>query len=111
MEYVRESRFKRYMGTDENAIIQLKDDLTRKPGDRVTFANVRKLRGKGVTGNQVLEGNEEELDSRSMAVTVGPVRNAVVVTDWDDQNRRSTCATPADRAEAVGHGEDAKSDY
>ena len=85
MEYVRESRFKRYMGTDENAIIQLKDDLTRKPGDRVTFANVRKLRGQGVTGNQVLEGNEEELDSRSMAVTVGPVRNAVVVTDWDDQ--------------------------
>ncbi|VWB70430.1 N4-gp56 family major capsid protein [Burkholderia lata] len=85
MEYVRQSRFLRYMGTDENSIIQLKDDLTRKPGDRVTFANVRKLRGQGVTGNQVLEGNEEELDSRSMAVTVNPVRNAVVVTDWDDQ--------------------------
>lgn len=85
MEYVRDSRFKRYMGTDENAIIQLKDDLTRKPGDRVTFANVRKLKGQGVTGNQVLEGNEEELDSRSMAVTVGPLRNAVIVTDWDEQ--------------------------
>lgn len=85
MEYVRDSRFKRYMGTDENAIIQLKDDLTRKPGDKVTFANVRKLKGQGVTGNQVLEGNEEELDSRSMAVTVNPLRNAVIVTDWDEQ--------------------------
>ncbi|MBR7899917.1 DUF4043 family protein [Burkholderia multivorans] len=85
MEYVRDSRFKRYMGTDENAIIQLKDDLTRKPGDRVTFANVRKLKGAGVTGNQVLEGNEEELDSRSMAVKVNPLRNAVMVTDWDEQ--------------------------
>lgn len=85
MEYVRDSRFKRYMGTDENAIIQLKDDLTRKPGDRVTFANVRKLKGDGVTGNQVLEGNEDELDSRSMAVQVDVLRNAVVLTDWDEQ--------------------------
>ncbi|MBU9469101.1 DUF4043 family protein [Burkholderia multivorans] len=85
MEYVRDSRFKRYMGTDENSIIQLKDDLTRKPGDRVTFANVRKLKGQGVTGNQVLEGNEEELDSRSMSVKVSPLRNAVIVTDWDEQ--------------------------
>ncbi|ALS63619.1 DUF4043 family protein [Pandoraea apista] len=85
MEYVRDNRFKRYMGTDENSIIQLKDDLTRKSGDRVTFANVRKLKGQGVTGNQVLEGNEEELDSRSMAVTVNPLRNAVIVTDWDEQ--------------------------
>ncbi len=85
MEYVRDSRFKRYMGTDENAIIQLKDDLTRKPGDRVTFASVRKLRSAGVRGNEILVGNEEELDSRSMAVTVAPLRNAVVVTDWDEQ--------------------------
>lgn len=85
MEYVRDNRFKKYMGTDENSIIQLKEDLTRKPGDKVTFANVRKLRGDGVTGNQVLEGNEEELDSRSMAVTVGVLRNAVMVTDWDEQ--------------------------
>ncbi|WP_439684858.1 Major capsid protein [Cupriavidus oxalaticus] len=85
MEYVRESRFKRYMGTNENSIIHIKEDLTRKPGDKVTFANVRKLRGTGVTGNQVLEGNEEELDSRSMAVTVDVRRNAVMVTDWDEQ--------------------------
>ena len=73
------------MGTTENSIIQLKEDLTRKPGDKVIFANVRKLSNDGVTGNTVLEGNEEELDSRSMAVTVNPLRNAVVVTDWDEQ--------------------------
>lgn len=85
MEYVRENRFKRYMGVDENAIIQLKDDLTRKPGDRVTFSNVRKLDSDGVTGNTALEGAEEELDSRSMAVEVGVIRNAVVVTDWEEQ--------------------------
>ncbi len=85
MEYVRQNRYKRYMGTDENSIIHIKDDLTRKPGDKITFAAVRKLKSNGVTGNQILEGNEEELDSRSMAVTVAPLRNAVVVTDWEEQ--------------------------
>lgn len=84
LEYIRTNRFTRYMGTDDNAIIQVKEDLTRKKGDRVTFAAVRAL-GGGVTGNGVLEGNETELDSRSKTVTVAPLRNAVVVTDWDDQ--------------------------
>lgn len=85
MEYVRQSRFKRYMGTDENSIIHLKEDLTKKKGDKVTFASVNKLTGAGVTGNGTLEGNEEALDSRSMAVTVAPLRHAVAVTEWDEQ--------------------------
>jgi len=85
MEYVRENRFKRYMGTDENSIIQLKEDLTKKRGDKVTFAAVNKLTGAGQTGNSTLEGNEEALDSRSMAVTVAPLRHAVAVTEWDEQ--------------------------
>jgi len=85
MEYVRENRFKRYMGTDENSIIHTKEDLTTKPGNKVTFAAVNKLTGTGVTGNTTLEGNEEELDTRSMAVTVNPLRHAVAVTNWDEQ--------------------------
>lgn len=84
-DYVRENRFKRYMGTDENAIIQLKDDLTKKKGESVTFALVNELVGAGVTGNTTLEGNEEGLDSRSHAVTVNPLRHAVAVSEWDEQ--------------------------
>lgn len=83
-EYVRANRFKKYMGTDPSNIIQVKEDLTRKPGDRVTFAAARAL-GGGVTGNTVLEGNESELDLRSLTVAVAPLRNAVVVTEWDEQ--------------------------
>lgn len=83
-EFVRENRFSRYFGTTENAIIHVKEDLTRKPGDRVTFAGARSL-GGGVTGNTVLEGNESELDLRSLTVAVAPLRNAVVVTEWDEQ--------------------------
>lgn len=84
-DYVRASRFKRYMGTDESAIIQLKDDLTKKRGDRVTFALVNELVGNGVTGNSTLKGNEERLGSRSHAVAVDVLRHAVAVDDWDEQ--------------------------
>lgn len=83
-EYVRANRFKKYMGMDPSNVIQVKEDLTRKPGDKLTFATTRSL-GGGVTGNTLLEGNETVLDSRSMTVTVAPLRNAVIVTDWDDQ--------------------------
>lgn len=84
-EYVRDNRFKKYMGTDENSIIQLKEDLTKKKGDAVTFALVNELTGSGVTGNSTLEGNEEALDSRSHKVTVSPLRHAVAITEWDEQ--------------------------
>lgn len=83
--YVRSNRFKKYMGTDENSMIQLKDDLTVKKGNKVTFALVNELTGDGVTGSQTLEGNEEALDSRSFGVTVAPLRHAVAVDEWDEQ--------------------------
>ena len=84
-DYVRASRFKRYMGTDEASIIQLKEDLTKKRGDTVTFALVNELTGNGVTGNSTLKGNEERLNSRSHALVVNVLRHAVAVDDWDVQ--------------------------
>ena len=84
-DYVRMSRFKRYMGTDEAAIVQLKEDLMKKRGDTVTFALVNELTGNGVTGNTTLKGNEERLNSRSHAVSVDVLRHAVAVDDWDEQ--------------------------
>lgn len=84
-DYVRSSRFKRYMGTDEASIIQLKDDLGKKRGDSVTFALVNELTGNGVTGNSTLKGNEERLNSRSYKLTVDVLRHAVAVDDWDVQ--------------------------
>lgn len=84
-EYVRQNRFARYMGEDEAAMIQVKEDLTRKQGDSITFAFQNALVGAGVTGNQLLEGNEEVLDLRSMKLTVAPVRHGVAVTNWDEQ--------------------------
>ena len=67
MEYVRDNRFKRYMGADENSIIHLKEDLTTKKGKYITFALVNRLTGDGVTGSQRLKGAEEDVSSRSFA--------------------------------------------
>ena len=84
-DYVRASRFKRYMGTDEASIIQLKEDLTKKRGDSVVYALVNELTGAGVTGNSTLKGNEERLGNRSHAIRVNALRHAVAVDDWDMQ--------------------------
>ena len=85
VEYLRENQFTPYFGTTMDAMIQLQTDLTRKPGDTVVFPTVRNLVGAGVTGNVVLEGNEEILNARSLNVTVGVIRHAVAVSDWDEQ--------------------------
>jgi N4-gp56 family major capsid protein len=84
-EYVRKNQFARYMGTTMGAMIQVREDLTRKAGDTVVFPTVRRLVGAGVTGNTVLEGNEEILNARSLNLVVSAFRHAVAVSDWDEQ--------------------------
>ena len=84
-EYIRANRFKKYMGTDENAIIQMKEDLTTKKGKTVTFALVNALAGAGVSGSTTLVGSEEKMNSRSCAIVVNKIRNAVVVPEIDEQ--------------------------
>jgi N4-gp56 family major capsid protein len=83
-EYVRESRFKTYMGTDENSIIQVKEDLQKKRGDRITYNLVNRLTNAGVTGTNTLEGNEESLSQRAHLVTVNKIRNAVRVAEMEE---------------------------
>lgn len=84
-EYIGQNRFAKDMGTDENAIIQVKEDLTKKKGDRLTFALVNRLVNNAVTGTAVLEGNEEDMTSRSHMLTVDKRRNAVRVAEMSEQ--------------------------
>lgn len=83
--YVRSNRFKRYMGTTENSIIQIKDDLTKKAGDGITIPLITELSGAGQTGNGLLEGNEEALGNYGHKLDIGTIRHAVAVTDNDQQ--------------------------
>lgn len=83
-EYFQD-RFKELKGEGENAIIQVKEDLTKKPGDSITVALVNRLTNSAVTGVSTLEGNEEDLVSRSMRVYVDKRRNAVRVPEMAEQ--------------------------
>jgi len=85
VENVQENRFAGEIGTSENAIIQLKEDLTKKHGDSVTFALVNRHTDDAIEGRNTLEGFEEEQDSRSFKLTVTQRRHAVIVSDYDRQ--------------------------
>ncbi len=85
VEHVQQNRFAGEMGTSENSIIQVKEDLAKKKGDSVTFALVNRLTGAGVTDGSTLEGNEEDMDSRSFKLTINERAHGVRVTDWQNQ--------------------------
>jgi N4-gp56 family major capsid protein len=78
-EYVRENRFKRYMGQDEDSVIQLVKDLEKDPGDRITVNLVARISSDGVEGDDELEGNEQQLGNYGHRLTVNQIREAVVV--------------------------------
>lgn len=84
-EYLGNNPFKPYMGKGTSSIIQVKENLTKKKGDSLTFALVNKLTGGANDGTSKLEGNEEALGSRSHKLTVALRRHGVSVTEFEEQ--------------------------
>lgn len=85
VEHIQGNRFSSDMGTSENSIIQVKEDLTKEKGDSITFALVNRLTGAGQTNGATLEGNEEDLDSRSYKLTIAERAHGVRSTSWQNQ--------------------------
>lgn len=65
----------RFMSEDDNNIVQVQTDLTKSQGDQVTFGIVPNLSGDGVTSGQVLEGNEEGLNSYDYSIILEQYRH------------------------------------
>lgn len=84
-EYIQTSVFKSLMGSDEMSVIQVKEDLTKKRGDTITIALVNRLTNAAVTGTNTLEGNEEDMSSRSFDIAVDKRRNAVRIAEMSEQ--------------------------
>lgn len=57
-EYVRGGKFERYIGNDQNSIIQVNRNLKK-----ISIPLIAKLGGSGVTGSATLTGNEEALSN------------------------------------------------
>jgi N4-gp56 family major capsid protein len=66
-----------FMGTDSNSLIQIKTEVNKDAGDRITFGLRQQLTGAGVSGDNTLEGNEEALVTYTQNVTIDQLRHAV----------------------------------
>lgn len=97
-EYVRDNKFAPYMGTNEAAIIQMKENLTKTVGDSLTFQMIGRLSGAGVRGANSLRGNEEAMNNRSQRVFVELVRNGVSVDTKVEQIKTDIDLRNAGRA-------------
>lgn len=79
IEMPREIYWGKLIGKDGdfNAVIEAKRDLEGGPGDKLTFTLANKLDGEGVSGDEPLEDQEEEMRHHSDDVTLDQRRNAV----------------------------------
>ena len=87
MEYVRANRFKRYMGSSENDIIQVNNDLSKKKGDAITFNLIGALDAASGPndGSTLLVGAEKALPNDGHRITIEVVRDATVVNLEEEQ--------------------------
>jgi N4-gp56 family major capsid protein len=84
-EYLNNNWFKQFMGTGSSKMIQVKEDLTKKPGDAVTFTLINRLTGEAKGAAEALEGAEEDAMLRSFKVTVREYAHAVRFKKFEAQ--------------------------
>lgn len=77
----------RFMGEGSSNIIQVKNELQKSDGDRIRMNLQYLLSGDGVTGNEVLEGNEETWNEATDNLLIDQQRQAVRVYGNIDQQR------------------------
>src|SRR6267378_1091201 len=71
-ESLKETFIFKFIGDDENSVIQIKEETSKSPGDRITVGLRMQLSGDGT-----LEGNEEALTTYSDNVLIDQLRHAV----------------------------------
>ena len=67
------------IGEDMNSIIHLKTELTKGPGDQITYTLAKKLTGDGFTTREVAEGNGESLSLYSDSALINELGHVVSI--------------------------------
>lgn len=80
LEYVRRSRFAKYINNTTNAIFQGYTDLEKRAGDTLNIPLFYKLTGDPVTGEMPIVGNETPLDNYNCGVAVTLRGKGVAIT-------------------------------
>ena len=76
-EALKETYVSRFMGSSKDALIYVKDDLSKAAGDRIRVGLRMQLSGAGITGDGTLEGQEESLTTYTDDLFIDQLRHAV----------------------------------
>lgn len=74
---VKFSYFMKFSGSDSSSLVHVQKALEKAQGDKITFGIRMRLTGAGVTGDTVLEGNEEALTTYDYSLTLEQYRHGV----------------------------------
>ena len=74
---LRQAFFSKFTGTTAGNIVQIKEELKKEKGDTINIPLLMPLTGAGISGDNTLEGNEEQLIYRDFDVSINQLRNAV----------------------------------
>lgn len=77
----------RLVGEGPDSIVQVRDELNKTAGDRITIGLRAQLTGDGQIGGATLEGNEEELNLYSDDLYIDNQRHAVAIKGVMSQQR------------------------
>ena len=69
--------FNELIGTDSNAIIQMRTELGKGEGDQITFGIRLPLSGEGRVGNDEITGHEEGMQFKDFKMTIEELNHAV----------------------------------
>ena len=87
VEALKQTLLDKFIGTGNDAAIQVKDDLSKSSGDKLTYGLRMQLGGDGVIGDSTLEGNEEALTTYTDSIHIDQLRHAVKVVGNMSQQR------------------------
>lgn len=77
VEALKQTWVYKFMGKDDNSVIQIFDDTSKNPGDRIRIPLRRLLSADGVQGDSTLEGAEERITYFNDDVFINQLRHAV----------------------------------
>ena len=75
------------VGTGADSIVQLRTELGKGEGDKITFGIRLPLTGEGIVGRDTVEGNEEKLIFKDFDMTIEELNHAVDTGGRMDEQR------------------------
>jgi hypothetical protein len=87
-EYLGQLFWSPWMGTSSDSIIQVKEDLTKAPGDTLKMGLRGQMQGGKVTGNAKAKDNEGTVYFHYQSIVVDNVRHVIKIEDIPMSSKR-----------------------